>query len=343
MFFRLVLSILVVIFLSGQAFCTSIPSPDSVKALYLGSDTIYNKAKIAELERILETTDANGIVIDVKDSTVISPEYIRELAARFHSKGAYTIARIVVFQDSVFARKHPEVAIKTSSGAFWYSGRAVWQRYWVDPASSLVQDYNIDIALRAIDAGFDEIQFDYIRFPTDGNMKDIHYQVFDVEHGDKSAVMEDFFKKIKSRLKARNPNIMISIDLFGEVFVYGKERGIGQHIGDVAKYFDVLSPMAYPSHYQCKEFGVPDPTAHPYLVYQKTLAAGLRHLTGKNVIIRPWVQDFSINSIYGCGPAVTYTTERVLDQIRAGHDLGINGFMLWNVRSNFSVGVFKKR
>jgi hypothetical protein len=89
----------------GSVLAQTRPSADAVKALYLGTDTIYNKAKIAELERILETTDANGIVIDVKDSTVISPEYIRELAGRFRSKGVYTIARIVVFQDSVLAKK----------------------------------------------------------------------------------------------------------------------------------------------------------------------------------------------------------------------------------------------
>ena len=326
----------------GTALAAAFPLPDAIKALYLGSDTMFSKAKIAEIERILETTSANGIVIDVKDSNALSPEYIKELVRRFKGKGVYTIARIVVFQDSYFAKKHPEIAVKTGAGSFWYSGRAVWQRYWLDPASSLAQDYNIEVALRAVDAGFDEIQFDYIRFPTDGNMKDIRYPVYNEERQTKGAVMEEFFKKIKSRLKARNPNILISIDLFGEVFVYGLERGIGQHLADVAKYFDVLSPMAYPSHYQCKEFGVQDPTAHPYLVYQKTLANGLKHLAGKNVIIRPWIQDFSITSIYGCGPQVAYTTERVYEQIRAGQDLGIKGFMLWNVRSNFSVGVFSK-
>jgi hypothetical protein len=319
------------------------PAPGAVKALYLGTPNVFNKAKIAELERIIETTDASGIVIDVKDSSVLSLEYMRELAGRFRSKGAYTIARVVTFQDSVFARLHPEIAIKTSSGAFWYSGRAVWKRYWLDPASPLAQEYNIDIALRAVDAGFHEVQFDYIRFPTDGNMQDIRYPVFREARQSKGDVMEGFFKKIRTALKARNPNVMIGIDLFGEVFLYGKEHGIGQSLVETARYFDVLSPMAYPSHYRCGEFGVRDPTAHPYKVYFETLQRGLSFLNGTHVIVRPWVQDFSITSIYGCGPEVSYTIGRVSDQIRAGSTLGISGFMLWNVRSNFTVGVFAKR
>jgi hypothetical protein len=154
------------------------PAPDAIKAVYLGTSNIFNKAKIAELERVLETTDANGIVIDVKDSSALSREYMRELADRFRRKGVYTIARVVTFQDSLFARLQAEVAIKTSSGALWYSGRAVWKRYWLDPASERAQEYNIDIALRAVDAGFHEVQFDYIRFPTDGNMQDIRYPIF---------------------------------------------------------------------------------------------------------------------------------------------------------------------
>lgn len=337
--FTLMLLVLVLIPLTANA----TPSADDVRAVYLGTGFVFNKAKIAELERIIETTGANGVVIDFKDSNALSQEYMKELVARFRNKGAYTIARVVVFQDSWFARRHPEVAIKTSSGALWHSGRAVWQRYWLDPASPLVQDYNIEVALRAVDAGFDEIQFDYIRFPTDGNMKDIVYPAFREDRQSKGEVMEGFFRKIRSRLKARNPRVNIGIDLFGEVFVYGKERGIGQHLADVANYFDVLSPMAYPSHYQCREFGVQDPTAHPYLVYHKTLAPGLKFLSGKKVIIRPWVQDFSIQSIYGCGPHVSYTAERVRDQIRAGEELGIKGFMLWNVKNNFTVDVFSER
>ncbi len=340
-------AILVILFLFALGFFTDkakgadIPphQPDNIRAIYLGSEGIFNEKKIAELERIFITTKANGIVIDFKDSNSLSQEYTTNLVKRFKKHNAYTIARIVAFQDSSFARKHPEIAIKTSSGEFWYSGRKVWKRYWLDPASELVQEYNIEVAKRAIDAGFDEIQFDYIRFPTDGNMRDICYPVFNPSKDSKAMVMAGFFKKMKRELKSYSPNTLIGIDVFGEVFLYGKETGIGQTLSDIAEYFDVICPMAYPSHYMCGEFGVHDPTSHPYKVYYATLKNGLRFLDGKKVIIRPWIQNFSIASIYGCGPTVYYGYENVHAQIQASRDLGINGFMLWNASNNFTIEV----
>jgi len=313
---------------------------DDIRALYLSIDHMSNQLKIAELERIITSTNANGIVIDFKDSNEPRLEYMQNLVARFKRINAYTIARIVTFQDSLFARRHPEIAIKTSSGTLWHSGRAVWKRYWLDPASDLVQDYNIEVAKRAIDAGFDEIQFDYIRFPTDGNMSDIRYPIFNPYQHVKADVMERFFKKIHDKLKAYAPHVVLSIDLFGEVFLYGGEKGIGQDLQVAGRYFDVISPMAYPSHYRCGEFKLHDPTAHPYEVYYATLKSGLAAMNGRKVVFRPWIQDFTIMSIYGCGPVVTYTKERVMQQIRAARDLGIRGFMLWNVRSSFTTDVF---
>ena len=341
-------AILTVILMTILALCLAnaeeiktAPEPDAIRAIYLSSDNIFNERKIAELERIFITTKANGIVIDFKDSNSLSQETITNLMKRFKKHNVYTIARIVVFQDSYFARKHPEIAIKTSSGEFWYSGRKAWKRYWLDPASELAQDYNIEIAKRAIDAGFDEIQFDYIRFPTDGNMSDIRYPIFNPAMNSKAAVMEHFFKKMKSELKSYSPNTLIGIDVFGIVFLNGKEPNISQTLSDIAEYFDVICPMAYPSHYMCGEFGVQDPTAHPYKVYYATLKNGLKFLDGKKVIIRPWIQNFSIASIYGCGPTVYYGYDNVHAQIQACRDLGINGFMLWNANNNFTIEVLK--
>lgn len=343
-----VAAILVILFLFPLGFSNakaevikSVLQPDEIRAIYLGSDYIFNEKKIAALEKILETTNANGIVIDFKDSNSLSREYMTNLVKRFKKHGAYTIARIVVFQDSSFARKHPEVAIKNSSGEFWWSGRKAWRRYWLDPASELVQEYNIEVAKCAIGASFDEIQFDYIRFPTDGNLKDIRFPVFNPAKDSKAEVMAGFFKKMKSELKAYSPNTPIAIDVFGEVLLYGKEGGIGQSLCDVADYFDVICPMAYPSHYMCGEFDVKDPTANPYKVYCVTLKRGLEFLGNKKVIIRPWIQDFTWPSIYNCGPTVPYTLDKVHAEIQAARDLGINGFMLWNASNNFTVEVLK--
>lgn len=212
--------------------------PAQIKAVYLSTNNIYNKKKIAELEEIIKTTSANGIVIDFKDSNNLPQQYMAALTKRFKDVGAYTIARIVVFQDSYFARKHPEIAVKTESGAFWWSGRHVWKRYWLDPASLRAQDYTIEVAKHAIDAGFDEIQFDYIRFPTDGNMRNIHFPIFNSIKETKSEVMTRFFKKLREELKTYSPEIVLGIDVFGEVLLYGRERGIGQDLIEIAKYFN---------------------------------------------------------------------------------------------------------
>ena len=147
------------------------PKPEEVQAIYLGSPNIFNERKIAELERIIKTTVANGIVIDFKDSNSLSQEHMANLVKRFKKHNTYTIARIVAFQDSYFARKHPELAIKTSSGEFWWSGRKEWKRYWLDPASEKVWDYNIEVAKRAIDAGFDAVIFDGTELPFEENIK----------------------------------------------------------------------------------------------------------------------------------------------------------------------------
>jgi hypothetical protein len=332
-----------IIMLTSIADGKSPPAPDSVRAVYLSSDNIYNQKKIAELEKIISQTNANGIVIDFKDSNNPDVNYLAALAKRFKNIGAYTIARIVVFQDSRFARLHPEIAVKTSSGDFWHSGRASWKRYWLDPASLAAQDYNIEIAKRAIDAGFDEIQFDYIRFPTDGNMRDISFPFFNIQKETKVGVLNAFFRKLRAELKSYAPNVILSIDVFGEVFVYGVESSIGQELLSLADNFDVISPMAYPSHYMCGEFGLKDPTVNPYKVYFDTLTKGLAALRAakKSVLIRPWIQDFSIRSIYNCGPLVVYNKEKVRAQIEAAKDLGINGFMLWNASNKFTVAIFE--
>jgi hypothetical protein len=321
----------------------SIADSSAIRAIYLPSGYIDNSSKIYELLSLFGKTNANGIVIDYKDSNIPKQEKFVSLVSRFKSAGAYTIARVVALQDSGFARKHSEIAIKTKSGEFWHSGRKEWKRYWLDPAAPLSCGYNIEIAKRAVDAGFDEVQFDYIRFPTDGSMKDIVYPVFRPENGDMASVMRNFFARINGELKTYSPDIVLGVDLFGEVLAYGKVGGIGQNLHDAARFFDVLCPMAYPSHYRCGEFGLKDPNTDPYTVYYRTLKGGLDRIGESKTIIRPWLQDFSITNIYGCGPKVFYGHEMVSAQIRAGRDLGINGFMLWNVNANFTKSVFSPK
>ena len=310
---------------------------DNIRAIYFASDFLYNEKKIRYLEDLIKNYDINAIVIDVKDSQIYLNDKMKIIHGRFKKLGIYTIARIVTFQDSKLAKEKPYLAIKMSNGQFWYSGNKRWKRYWVDPASPEVWDYNINIAKKAIDIGFDEIQFDYIRFPTDGP-KDKVFPVWN-NKTPKIEVLKNFFAKLKIELKNYNPKINLSIDVFGEILNYGEIKGIGQSLEIIQKYFDIISPMAYPSHYRCGEFGYQDPNKEPYGVYFKTLKIGVARLKKLNsrAKIRPWIQAFSIKNIYNCGEKVNYGGKEIRQELQAGYDADIKGWMLWNPKSYFNT------
>lgn len=315
-----------------------------IKSVYLGADYLYDRGKIEYIFSLFDGTKLNAVVIDFKVGKPQVNPYIRDLIARFHKKGIYVIGRLVLFQDSYLARTRPYLAIRNKNGNLCFSGKKVWQRYWVDMASNEVINYNIEIAKQGIDVGFDEINFDYIRFPSDLKNCDLKnnilYPFWDGES--KYSIMRKVFTDIKNQLKnyagQNNTHIILSVDIFGYVFAHGEESGIGQKLSDIADFFDVISPMPYPSHYRCGEFSLKDPNAHPYIVYNKTLEAGLGHLRKIKFRgeVRTWIQDFSIANIYGCGLAVSYGEQEVKAQIKASEELGLTGFMLWNPTNNYT-------
>ena len=338
--------------LAGLTAKNSVKMP--VKSVYLGADYLYNQKKIEYIFSLFNGTELTAIVIDFKVDKPQVNQYVKDLIAQFHQKGIYVIGRLVMFQDSYLAKTRPHLAIRNKNGAMCFSGKKTWQRYWVDMASDEVTDYNIEIAKRGIVMGFDEINFDYIRFPSDlknchpagdhpkgDNLKnDIVYPVWNGH--DRYQTMRRVFSAIRERLKdyaaKNNTRVILSIDIFGEVFAYGKGSGIGQKLSDIAEFFDVISPMAYPSHYQCGEFGLKDPNTNSYVVYKKTLEPGLKYLRaiGFGGEVRPWIQDFSIANTYGCGPTVYYGPQAVKAQIEASEELGLTGFMLWNAANNYT-------
>ncbi len=329
---------------STDAISESVFQSGKIKAVYISADHLYNSSKIEYIFSLFDGTELNAVVIDFKVDKPQVNQYVKNLITRFHQKGIYVIGRLVMFQDSYLAKTRPYLAIRNKNDDMCFSGRKAWQRYWVDMASDEVIDYNIGIAKTGIDMGLDEINFDYIRFPSDlGNCNlknNILYPVWDGK--DRYQVMRRVFSTLNKELKnyaaKNNVNVILSVDIFGEVFANGSEPGIGQKLSDIAEFFDVISPMAYPSHYKCGEFGLRDPNAHPYIVYSKTLELGLKrlHVAGFKIEVRPWIQDFSITNIYSCGPVVYYGPQEVKAQIRASKDLGITGFMLWNAGSNYN-------
>ena len=310
--------------------------PKVVKAIYLTGWSGGSENKIQEVINLARAGKINALVIDIKD---FSGEVFRfprpnALLKRLHDEGIYVIARQAVFQDQLLAKVRPELAIKSISLSESATvSDDTWRDYkglvWIDPAASTSWDYNIKIALDAWNRGFDEINFDYIRFPTDGDLDDRKFPIWD---GKKlmSAVLKDFYEEIRHQmLEAR-----LSIDLFGLAATSFYDFGVGQIIEDAFQYFDFVSPMLYPSHFPLTflDFkGEKKPAEHPYEVVRQSMDTALVRLSSSrsSASLRPWLQDFDLGA--------DYDTEKVKAQIQAVVDSSggensqdYRGFMLWN-------------
>jgi hypothetical protein len=263
----------------------------------------------------------NAVVINVKDSDgAYLGEGMKKIVKRFREEGIYPIARVVVFQDNKLAKQEPALALRDAAGNLW-SGNGGY--LWVDPASREVWDRTVAVALRALDIGFAEVNFDYIRFP-DGNVETIVFPFYDnVTPG--TEIMKNFFRHLTGEVHKARPGSVLSADLFAYAFLRDNGLGIGQRAGDAAQFFDVVSPMIYPSHYAPGNFGFPNPAAEPYQVIFQTLESGKKLLAkaSSTAIIRPWLQDFDMGAVYD--------RQMVEEEMRAVKDAGYGDtWMIWN-------------
>ncbi|MEK7542993.1 MAG: putative glycoside hydrolase [Patescibacteria group bacterium] len=313
-----------------------------VKAIYATAAFVSSPSRLKSLIGLIKRTELNAIVINVKneDGLYFGGDKAERIVSELRAEGIYPIARIVAFQDNDLAARRPDLALHNNNGNLWTSGGGKYR--WVDPASREAWDYTIGIARRALDLGFAEVNFDYIRFPSDGDTEDPVYPVYDgVRY--KADVMAEFFKYLTSEVKKTHPNAILSVDLFAYSFLRTDGLGIGQRLIDAANMFDVVSPMIYPSHYANGNFGFEIPAKHPYEVVRKTLEAGNEILrngstsfgsaqdgsltTGSSTtiaIIRPWLQDFNLG-------VVPYGPVEVRTEILAAIDGGVKDtWMIWN-------------
>lgn len=321
-----------------------ITTPEKVKAVYI-SAWVAGSPKIREnIIKMIDETELNAIVIDVKDSTgrvsfdmpikEIQDEgsiekrisNIRDLTNLLHEKNIYIIGRISVFQDPYMAKKRPEWAInKKSDGSVWKDRKGL---SFLDPSKKEVHDYIIKIAKGAYEEGFDEINFDYIRYPSDGNMKDMDYKLKEGET--RADNIENFFKYLSVEMK-KEKNIPISGDLFGLTTEVNDDMGIGQVWEKAIKYFDYLSPMVYPSHYPSGHAGYQNSSMYPYEVINRALVGAVnktKAISENTDKIRPWLQDFDLGA--------TYTKEMVQAQIKAVYDNGLDSWMLWDPSNKYT-------
>ncbi len=278
----------------------------------------------------------NTIELDVKDETgqVAFPSRTAPLATqigaakrfynphtvsiRAHARGIYLIGRVVVFEDPVLSENQPARAVQYSDGSVWhtYSGLG-----WTNPYDEKVWKYNVGIALAAAKAGFDEIQFDYVRFPSDGDLSAIVYPV--KRHERMGKTIASFIRYAGARLHPLG--VRVSADVFG--LSAHRDLGIGQAPRVLGRYLDTVSPMVYPSHYVPGEYQIPNPDAAPGPTVYRSLRDFRHQLRGRKARLVPWLQAFSLGR--------TYSLEDMRAQVEAARQAKVGGFLLWNPEGSY--------
>lgn len=321
-----------------------IKTPEKVKAIYMSAWVAGASKYRNPLIKLIDDTELNAVVIDVKDSTgrisfPVSDEKvsvygasenrindIRELINLLHSKGVYVIGRVAVFQDPYMTTKNPQWAItRLDDGKVWKDRKGL---SFLDPTKKEVHDYIIALALEAYNNGFDEINFDYIRYPSDGDMKNINYHLKEGEKREDN--IEKFFKYLHEEIK-KNGDIPMSADLFGLTTESKNDMGIGQVWEKALPYFDFIAPMIYPSHYPNGHMGYKNPAEHPYEVINQAMKSAVLRTKALNqdiTKIRPWLQDFDLGA--------KYTKELIRAQMKALTDNGIDSWMLWDPSNKYT-------
>src|SRR3989344_63847 len=234
-----------------------LPSPDDIRGVYMTANTAQGKGLAAKTKRdtilrLLDETELNALVIDVKESGGAQvTEELKQFVASLADKPIWKIARVVVFADNSQTKTHPDWYLHYVGGGMWRDRGGV---AWLDPAKPETQNYIVDFADSIVDLGFNEIQFDYIRYPSDGSVGGIKRTV---ANKTKREIIADVFKTFSEELRARHPDIKLSIDVFGYV-TERPELSIGQALADAVPHMDYISPMVYPSHYYSGYFAKAD-------------------------------------------------------------------------------------
>ncbi len=320
------------------------PAKREVKGLYLTAYSAGSAKKIDQIIDLMNQTELNAVVIDIKDYSGLVlydsnllwvNEFktednrlgdVKALIKKLHENNIYVIARQTVFQDPVLAEKKPEWAIRSKTGGLWRDNKGL---AWVDPTRKEIWNYNVAIAREAVRLGFDEINFDYVRFPSDGNMSNVVYTNGDKE---KYEVMHDFYNYLSIRL-SKEP-VWLSLDFFGFVMERHDGMSIGQRLEDAVDETDYVCPMMYPSHYPSGHLGLENPAASPSLVIRNGMKKGLPYFIEKRAQVRPWIQAFDLGAVYSDGI-------RIREQIDEIEKVSDGGWLLWNASNRYTSAGLK--
>ena len=329
-------------------------TPEPLKALYMTACVAGTPSWRNDLKKLIETTELNSIIVDIKDYTgVVSfpndfPQLrqgsagqakgcvvsdLLEFIQALHEADIYVIGRISVFQDPSYTKLFPELAVKKKSDG------EVWKDYkglsFVDVGAKPYWDYIVDLSKQSYALGFDELNYDYVRYPSDGNMQDTSY-TWTIGTTTKPEMLRSFFEYLHDSLE--DTGIKTSVDLFGMTTTVTTDMGIGQLLENALPYFDYVAPMVYPSHYPATWSGFAKPAEYPYEVIKIAMAKGIEREQALNLSnglatstpskLRPWLQDFDLGAVYG--------PDKVRAQIQATYDVGLTSWMLWNAGNKYT-------
>ena len=337
---------------SGKA-AEVVLKPQVIKAAYL---TYYGFIDRGIRNRVLDLvakTELNAVVIDVKGDRgwilyrtdvplaiaagAHGPATIKEfdgMMADLKARGIYTIARIVTFKDNILANHRPDLAIiDTRTGKPWIDRENL---AWVDPFRSEVWDYNVAIAKEAVRKGFDEVQFDYVRFPTDGKLAAAKYSR-EVNKETRLPAIAAFLERARTQIGPLGA--FVAADIFGYTAFNENDTDIGQRVEELAPHVDFLSPMVYPSGYHLGIPGYRNPVQNPYQVVHESVRLIKKRANGNLVQVRPWLQDFRD---YAFDRRI-FGVPEIRAQIKGSDEGGGNGWMLWNPRNDYTGAALRDK
>jgi hypothetical protein len=315
----------------------------SERGIYITAYVAQLPSRFNQLKEQCQAADLNTLVIDAKEilsrpyvelarehkltaATRAAPDpWLSKLAAELHRDNFILTARIEVFKDDHLVLARPDLGVRLGGGL--YRDRRGGK--WLDPYSDEARLYNALIAETAALSGVDEVQFDYIRFPAEGESRDAYY-AHKKEGVSKVEVICDFLRDVRARLEPYNTSL--AVDIFGVTAWQSKVdvEQLGQDLKKMAKYLDAISPMLYPSHFHAGYDGFANPGSEPYYFVHTGVVQAKKLLSGEATALVPWIQGFDLHS-------PNFGTNYILEQVRACKEEKIKGFLIWNAGNNYSV------
>lgn len=329
-----------------------------VKGIYVSAYVAGTPDLMDAIIENIDKTEINAVVIDVKDdngriSFAMDSPMVTELGAvkkfipdmeslmaKLKAHNIYAIARVVAFRDPYLAEERPDLSLKLADGSIYRDNKGL---AWVNPYKKEAWDYLVEVGKEAHKAGFDEVQFDYIRFSTEKGIKDVVYDEADTKGRTKTEIITEFVRYAYEELSEEGVNV--AADVFGAIIGGGQDSDtVGQSYADMAESLDYICPMIYPSHYGDGNFGIEHPDTQPYdtiLAALKKSKEDLRaHASEEKTqaIVRPWLQDFTASYLANYIP---YGDAEIRAQIQAVYDAGYDEWILWSAANKYHWGGLK--